>query len=184
VGTLITDILTDKFQVSLITSSLVFSLALIATFIIWYLSEKTLSVHSINTLKREFYYWLAILFTFALGTALGDLSAEKFQLGYLVSIFIFAGIIASITIVFYVYKAIAPTSHRLQNINAIFSFWFAYIITRPLGASMGDYLSQTKKFGGLGFGTTSTSILFLVLILILVTFLSVTEKDQEPIKMD
>jgi uncharacterized membrane-anchored protein len=109
---------------------------------------------------------LAILFTFALGTASGDLVAEKLQLGYLLSAFIFAALIA-----------LAAVAHLRFKLNAIFAFWFAYILTRPLGASIGDYMSQPQAQGALGLGTVVTSALFLVTILGLVIFLSVTRKD-------
>ena len=166
VGTLITDNLTDHFGVSLVTTTIVFSVLLAVTFVAWYASERTLSVHTIHTTRREAFYWLAILFTFALGTASGDLVAERLQLGYLLSAFIFAALIA-----------LAAVAHLRFQLNAIFAFWFAYILTRPLGASIGDYMSQPRAQGGLGLGTVVTSALFLVTILGLVIFLSVTRKD-------
>ena len=169
VGTLITDNLTDHMGVPLEVSTIAFSLALIMTFAIWYAAEKTLSVHSIVTTRREAFYWLAILFTFALGTAAGDLVAEKFGLGYLTSIFIFAGLIAAVAVTFYAVKR-----------NAVLAFWLAYILTRPLGASIGDYLSQAPTAGGLGLGTTTTSMIFLATILGLVVYLTVTRKDEIP----
>ncbi len=164
VGTLITDNLTDNFGISLITTSIVFSIALITTFAMWYAREKTLSIHSIVTTRRETFYWLAILFTFALGTAAGDLIAETFALGYALSGLIFVGAIA------FVYKAYH------FGLNTTVAFWIAYILTRPLGASLGDYLSQASDDGGLGFGTTLTSIIFLITILILVIYLTMTKK--------
>jgi len=169
VGTLITDNLTDKLGVTLETTTIVFSIALALTFAVWYAFEKTLSIHSIVTTRREIFYWLAILFTFALGTASGDLSAEKFGLGYLTSIFIFAGLIVIVTIAHFAFK-----------LNAVLAFWLAYIFTRPLGASIGDYLSQARADGGLGLGTTTTSALFLITILGLVIYLTLTKKDEIP----
>ncbi len=169
VGTLITDNLTDKLGVSLEMTTFTFSIVLALIFAVWYVVEKTLSVHSIVTTRREVFYWLAILFTFALGTAAGDLTAEKFGLGYLTSVFIFAGLIAIVTIVHYVVK-----------LNAVLTFWLAYIFTRPLGASIGDYLSQARANGGLGLGTTTTSALFLITILVLVVYLTLTRKDEIP----
>ena len=178
VGTLITDNLTDNLGVSLTTTTIVFSVALAVVFAIWYLIEKTLSVHSIITTRREIFYWLAILFTFALGTAAGDLLAEKFALGYLLSLGIFAGAIAVITAVHYIVKNhVLHSEHRLQSSNAVLAFWLAYILTRPLGASIGDYLSQSQSDGGLGLGTTTTSFLFLGAILVLVVYLTLTKKD-------
>ncbi len=168
VGTLVTDNLVDNFGVSLLATTIGFSLALIATFALWYLSEKTLSIHSIFTTKREAYYWLAILFTFALGTAAGDLVAEHFALGYLASGILFAMIIASLTFGYFFLK-----------LDAILGFWLAYILTRPLGASFGDLLSQPAEYGGLGFGTIITSALFLTAIAGIVAYMSVTHDGEE-----
>jgi uncharacterized membrane-anchored protein len=168
-GTLITDNLTDALGVPLALTTAVFAVALAITFAVWYSSEQTLSIHSITTTRREAWYWLAILFTFALGTAAGDLVAESFSLGYWVSALIFAGVIALVAVAHYVF-----------HLGAVLSFWTAYILTRPLGASIGDYLSQAPADGGLGLGTTGTSALFLVAILALVSFLTVTKKDLLP----
>jgi uncharacterized membrane-anchored protein len=172
VGTLITDILTDKLHVPLEVTTGVFSVALLLTFIGWYWSEKTLSVHSIFTTRRETLYWLAILFTFALGTAAGDLSAEKLGVGYLNSILIFAGLIALVTLAHFIMKAILGIHHKYQSTNAVLAFWLAYILTRPLGASIGDFMSQDRTAGGIGLGTTATSAIFLIAILSLVVFLT------------
>ena len=173
VGTLITDNLTDRYGVPLGLTTVIFAIALAATFAAWYASEKTLSLHSIVTSKREGYYWLAILFTFALGTAAGDLVAEKFNLGYFVSLLIFAALIALVAV-----------AHLGFKLNAVLAFWAAYVLTRPLGASIGDLMSQTKKDGGLGLGTTGTSVIFLVGILVLVTFLTVTRRDVIELEED
>ncbi len=167
VGTLITDNLTDNFGISLVTTTIIFAIALAITFMVWYVKEKTLSIHSIITTKREAFYWLAILFTFALGTASGDLIAEKFALGYLVSGLLFLGLVVAVTIAHYRFK-----------LNAVPAFWIAYILTRPLGASIGDYLSQVHDDGGLGLGTTTTSVIFLVAILGMVIYLTMTKKDE------
>ncbi len=178
VGTLITDNLTDNLGISLVTTSIVFAVALAVTFAIWYWNEKTLSIHSIFTRKRESFYWLAILFTFALGTASGDLIAEHFDVGYFNSILLFAGAIAVITTAHFIFKTILARAHRHQSRNAVLAFWLAYILTRPLGASIGDFLSQARTDGGLGLGTTVTSIIFLLAILGLVIYLSFTKKDE------
>jgi uncharacterized membrane-anchored protein len=170
VGTLITDNLVDNFGVALQTTTIGFSLALIATFWIWYSSEKTLSIHTIVTTKREIFYWLAILFTFALGTAAGDLVAEAMDLGYLATGLIFAAAIAAITIAYYVFHA-----------NAILAFWLAYILTRPLGASFGDLLSQPVEYGGVGLGTIATSLIFLSAIAALVVYMSWVGRGREPV---
>ena len=167
VGTLITDNLVDNFGVSLWTTTTIFAIGLIVTFGIWYSSEKTLSIHSIFTSKREAFYWLAVLFTFALGTAAGDLVAEGLSLGYWKSALMFAGLIGIVTLAYFYAK-----------LNDILAFWIAYILTRPLGASIGDYLSQTKENGGLALGTMATSGIFLLAILTVVVFLTVTRRDQ------
>ena len=166
VGTLITDNLTDHFGVSLVTTTIVFAVLLAATFVSWFMVERTLSVHSIATTRREAFYWSAILFTFALGTAAGDLVAEHMKLGYLLSALVFGGVIAAVAI-----------AHWRFKLNGILSFWIAYILTRPLGASIGDYLSQQPADGGLGLGTLVTSALFLVTILGLVVYLMISRAD-------
>jgi uncharacterized membrane-anchored protein len=168
VGTLITDNLTDAMGVSLYVSTAAFTVLLAATFAIWYSSERTLSIHSVVTRRRELFYWLAVLFTFALGTAAGDLIGERFGLGYRNSLLLFAGIIALIGAAYAVFK-----------IDAILAFWLAYIMTRPLGASLGDLLSQTKDVGGLGLGTTGTSFVFLAAILALVIYLTASRADVQ-----
>ena len=180
VGTLITDLLTDKLGIPLETTTIVFSIMLALTFVVWYMVEKTISVHSIITIRREAFYWLAILFTFALGTAAGDLSAEKLSLGYLKSLYIFAGLIAVITITHFTVKGILSAEHRHQSRNAVLAFWLIYILTRPLGASIGDYLAQAHADGGLGLGPTTTSALFLIAILGMVIYLTLTKKDEIP----
>jgi uncharacterized membrane-anchored protein len=170
-GTLITDNLTDIFEVPLETSTIIFSIALAVTFMAWYKTEKTLSIHSIYTTRREAFYWLAILFTFALGTAAGDLVGETYDLGYLVSLVIFGALIAIIAVAYLKFK-----------LNAVLAFWLAYILTRPLGASIGDYLSQAPDDGGLAFGTVVTSALFLTAILAIVIYLTITKKDAPRIE--
>ncbi|MHB8920460.1 MAG: COG4705 family protein [Halothiobacillus sp.] len=171
VGTLITDNMVDHFGISLQAAAIGFAIALSATFAAWFLSEKTLSIHSIYTRRRELFYWLAILFTFALGTAGGDLTAEGLHLGYWLSALMFAGIIAAMTAAYY-----------FLNLNAVLAFWIAYILTRPLGASFGDYLSQPVANGGLGLGTTGTSVIFLGVILALVVYLTLTRRDVIAVK--
>jgi uncharacterized membrane-anchored protein len=169
-GTLITDNMTDRYHVPLTTSTPIFAVLLAIVFGVWYAAERTLSIHTIVTSRRESFYWLAILFTFALGTAAGDLVAEKANLGYAVSIAIFGAAIAVVVFANYGLKA-----------NPILTFWLAYILTRPLGASIGDEMSQhSHQYGGLGLGTTGTSFIFLACILTLVSFLTVTRRDQAP----
>lgn len=173
VGTLITDYLVDEVGVPLWVTTIVFAIALGITFAVWYRVERTLSIHSITSTRREAFYWLAILFTFALGTAAGDLLAEGLALGYLASALLFAGAIA-----------VVAAAHRWFRLGAVLSFWIAYILTRPLGASIGDLLSQSKADGGLGLGTTTTSVIFLAAIAITVAFLTVTQRDVETVQAD
>ncbi len=169
VGTLITDNLTDNFGVSLITTTILFSVALAVTFSIWYAIERTLSIHTIVTTRREAFYWLAILFTFALGTAAGDLIAERFALGYWQSAMLFGSAIALVAL-----------AHYRFGLGAVTAFWAAYVLTRPLGASVGDFLSQPTADGGLGLGTTTTTTLFLLAIVGFVGYLTVTRVDRTP----
>lgn len=168
VGTLITDNLVDNYGVTLATTTVTFGFALIATFAIWYQSEKTLSINSITTRKREFFYWLAILFTFALGTAAGDWVAEALALGYALSTILFAGMIGVVAI-----------AHYGLKINSVLTFWLAYILTRPLGASFADYLSQPLANGGLAFGAALTNATFLIAIIALVVYLSMKQKHLQ-----
>lgn len=168
VGTLITDNLVDNFGVRLETTTIAFSVALAATFALWYASERTLSIHTIFTTKREIFYWLAILLTFSLGTAAGDLVAETFDMGYLTTGLMFGGVIALIALAYYGFK-----------LNGILAFWLAYILTRPLGASFGDLLSQPSEYGGLGFGTTFTSLIFLGCIIALVVYMTLKRASDE-----
>lgn len=167
VGTLVTDLMVDDLGVTLISATVGFSVLLAIVFAIWYASEHTLAMHSVQTAKRESFYWAAIFVTFALGTAAGDFLAEASGLGYFQSTLAFAGAIALIAAAYF-----------YAGLNEILAFWMAYILTRPLGASFGDLLSQPTKNGGLGFGTTGTSIIFLTTIALLIGYLTMTRKDQ------
>ncbi len=164
-GTLVTDNLSDVWGVPMAVSTGVFSVLLMAVFGIWYAREKTLSIHEVDSLPRELYYWLAILTTFALGTAAGDWFAEGLQLGY-----------ANSALVFGVAIALVYLAHKLFGVSAVGCFWIAYILTRPFGASLGDWLSQTPANGGLGLGATGTTELFLVTIVGAVAYLSLFQK--------
>lgn len=161
VGTLVTDNLTDHLGIPLAWSTGVFGLALVTVFSIWYAREHTLSIHHIDSMPRELFYWLAILTTFALGTAAGDWFAEGLHLGYLNSALVFGGAIGVVTLAYYLWDA-----------DAVVCFWIAYVLTRPFGASLGDLLSQAPADGGLGLGAVGTSVLFLVAIVVLVAALS------------
>ncbi|TNI82231.1 hypothetical protein [Aeromonas sobria] len=160
-GTLVTDNLTDQMGVPLEVSTIIFTFILLATFWFWYTQEKTLSIRSIDTPKRELLYWSAILVTFALGTAAGDWVSEGMDIGYMRSTLLFGGLIS---IVYAVYL--------IARVNVVLTFWIIYVLTRPLGASIGDLLSQSEKHGGLGFGVTSTSLIFFVFISVLVMYQS------------
>ena len=164
-GTLVTDNLTDGLGVPLEISTLVFAVLLAATFSVWYRGERTLSIHAIVTRRREAYYWSAILFTFALGTAAGDLMAEVLGLGYVVTGAIVAALITLIAL-----------GWRF-GLHPVLCFWIIYILTRPLGASIGDYLTQSPSQGGLGLGATLTSLIFTLGILGIVTYLALTKAD-------
>ena len=176
VGTLITDNMVEHFHVTLTTSTIIFSILMLASFGVWQASEKTLSIHSIHTAKREAFYWTAILFTFALGTAAGDLVAEKGNLGYGKSVVLFAGMIALIGL-----------AHWKLKLNSILAFWAAYVLTRPLGASIGDLLAQPKQIDpaadagtgkGFGLGTTTTSLIFLSAILVVVVVMTMQQRRK------
>lgn len=166
-GTLVTDNLTDNLGVSLVLSTAIFGILLFITFSIWYREEKTISIKEVNTPRREAFYWLAILFTFAMGTAAGDLIAEKIDLGYGLSFIIFLVVIVGF---------IALWQFKVLGTNM--AFWLCYIMTRPLGAASGDYLSQTKHDGGIGLGAANTSFIYLSAIVLLVIYLSVTKRDR------
>src|ERR1700731_4168326 len=166
VGTQITDFLTDKLDINLYVSTAVFTAILAAVFGIWYAMERTLSIHTIVTTRRELFYWAAILFTFALGTAAGDLASEALMMGFNLGVLAFGALIATITAAYYF------------GANAVLTFWIAYIMTRPLGASLGDLLSQSRPNGGLGFGTIHTTVVFLLVIASLVTFVSLASRTE------
>ena len=161
VGTQITDALTDGLGVSLYLSTLVFAAGLAIIFAFWYRLERTLSIRTIVTRRRELFYWATVLCTFALGTAAGDLATEALGLGFTWG-----------TVAFGATIALTLVAWRL-GANAVLTFWIAYIFTRPFGASLGDLLTQSKTYGGLGLGAMWTSAIFLTVIVILVTFAQV-----------
>jgi uncharacterized membrane-anchored protein len=145
-----------------------FALITAGIFVLWYRSEGTLSIHSITTPRRERFYWAAVLSTFALGTAAGDLTAIAFKLGFFASIWVFAAIIAIPAIGWW----------RLR-MNPIVAFWFAYIITRPVGASFADWFSKPTN-GGLGAGDGTVSAIALVVFVALVAYVAITKRDVQP----
>lgn len=166
VGTLLTDNLTDGQGVRLWISTTVFAVALAVVFGVWYAREHTLSIHSIVTTPREGFYWLTVLVTFALGTAAGDWTLELTGWTPGTAVLLPAGLILTVL-----------AAWRL-GAGAVLSFWLAYILTRPLGANIGDYLASPKADGGMGLGTLWTSVLFLACIVAVVVYLSVTERDR------
>ena len=169
VGTLITDNMTDALGIPLIDSTIGFTLALAATFALWFTVESTLSIHEVFTFRREAFYWLAILFTFALGTAVGDLISEAFGVGFAGTGVLFGLIIASLALGYFAF-----------GLDGIWAFWLCYIFTRPLGAAFGDFLAQPAEFGGLGLGTIVTSFAFLAIIAATVLFMTHRAKSRLP----
>ncbi|MDX6229792.1 MAG: hypothetical protein QOI76_3182 [Frankiales bacterium] len=167
VGTLATDNLTTGLGVSLLVSTPAFAAALGLIFLVWFRTERTLSIHAITTRRREAFYWLVVLFTFALGTAAGDLLTDRLSLTLISAVVIFAGTLA---VVFVAWK--------LFGLGAMTSFWVAYILTRPLGGSTGDYLSGATADGGAGLGTLATSLVFLGCIVATVVYLTLTRRDR------
>jgi uncharacterized membrane-anchored protein len=137
-----------------------FAVILAITFLVWWFFERTLSIHSIVTARRESFYWAAVLFTFALGTAAGDLATEALGLGFQLGVLVCGGLIAGIA------------GAYASGVNAVLTFWLAYILTRPLGASLGDLLSQSPNYGGIGLGAFYTSVFFLTVIIALVTWVT------------
>ncbi|MGH7204470.1 MAG: COG4705 family protein [Candidatus Levyibacteriota bacterium] len=165
-GTMAADVLHIGLGIPYIISTIFFAVALTIIFCIWYKVEKTLSIHSISTPRREVFYWLTVMTTFALGTAAGDMTAVTFNLGYLNSGILFAVLFALPLIAYKGFRA-----------NEVVTFWAAYIVTRPLGASFADWFGRSPDLGGIGFGTGKTSIVLTILILIFVAYLAVTKKD-------
>jgi uncharacterized membrane-anchored protein len=169
VGTLISDNLVDNFGVSLWTTTALFSVGLAVTFVTWFRSERTLSIHTIVTRRRETFYWLAILFTFALGTSAGDLLSEQLALGYLTAALMFGAVIGAVTLAYY------------AGANAVLTFWVGYVLTRPFGASIGDLLTADHSEGGLGLATNTVSAVFLLVILACVGWFTIQDRRAEPV---
>jgi uncharacterized membrane-anchored protein len=163
-GTMAADVAHVVVGIPYAVSTAAFSLALAGVLIAWYRSEGTLSIHSIRTPRREMFYWATVLATFALGTAAGDLTAVTFHLGYFSSGLIFAALIA------------VPALARLMGLNAVAAFWWAYVLTRPLGASFADWMGVSKARGGLAWGTGQVSLALTVLIAVLVACLAAAHR--------
>ena len=167
-GTMAADVLHVGFGVPYFASSALYGVALAAVFVTWQRTEKTLSIHTIDTPRREAFYWAAVVATFALGTAVGDLTAYTFHLGYFRSMVLFAGLIC-----------VPAIGYRWLNWNPVFAFWFAYVITRPLGASFADLMGKPASLTGLGLGNGRVALALTLAIACLVGYLSVTRRDVQ-----
>lgn len=165
-GTMIADAAHIILGVPYYVSTITFSVLLVIVFVTWYRSEKTLSIHSIYTRRREMFYWATVMVTFALGTAAGDLTAITLRLGFLASGLLFAALFA-----------LPGLGYWLAGLNDMVAFWFAYVMTRPLGASFADWFGVSKHVGGLGYGRGSVSVVLTILIVILVGYLALSRKD-------
>jgi uncharacterized membrane-anchored protein len=169
-GTMAADVLHIGLGIPYVVSTVVFTIALAIIFVVWYMSEKTLSIHSITTRRRELFYWATVMATFALGTAAGDMTATTFGLGYFSSGVLFAVLIA-----------VPALGYWLLGLNGILAFWFAYILTRPLGASFADWMGKPTSLDGMGLGTGQVSLCLAILIIGFVGYLTVTRKDIKPL---
>jgi uncharacterized membrane-anchored protein len=169
-GTMAADVLHVGFGVPYTESSILYGVVLLAVFVIWQRTERTLSIHSIDTPRREAFYWAAVVATFAMGTAAGDLAAITFHLGYLDSGLLFAAVIA-----------IPALGYWLLRWNPVFSFWFAYVATRPLGASFADWTGKPRSVGGLGWGDATVASALAIAIFFLVAYLAITRRDVQGI---
>ena len=167
-GTMAADVLHVGFGVPYFASSALYAVALAAVFVTWQRTEQTLSIHTVDTARREAFYWAAVVATFAMGTAVGDMTAVTFHLGYFFSLVLFAGIIT-----------IPAIGYRWFSWNPILSFWFAYVVTRPLGASFADWVGKPVSLSGLGWGNGRVSLVLTIVIACLVAFLAVTRKDVQ-----
>jgi uncharacterized membrane-anchored protein len=167
-GTMVADVLHVGFGVPYELSAPIFAVLLALNFLVWKRTERTLSIHSIDTTRREVFYWIAVVTTFALGTALGDLLAVDLHLGYLLSAVLFAFAIL-----------IPVIGYTTRIFTSVFAFWFAYVLTRPLGASVADWLGKPTQLGGLGIGNGVVSLVLTIIIAALVLYLSLTRADVQ-----
>jgi len=164
-GTMAADVTHVVLGIPYAVSTAFFALALACVFIVWYASERTLSIHSINTIRRELFYWATIMVTFALGTAAGDLTASTLHLGYFSSAWLFLALFA-----------LPALGYWIFHLNPVFAFWFAYVVTRPIGASFTDWFGK-PYLGGLGLGDEPVTAVLTVLIVGFVVYLTLTRKD-------
>lgn len=167
-GTMAADVLHIGLGIPYLVSTALFSAALVLIFVTWNITEKTLSIHSILTLRRELFYWATVMATFALGTAAGDMTASTLRLGYFSSGVFFAVLIA-----------VPALAYLRFGLNEIFAFWFAYILTRPFGASFADWVGRPASLRGLGLGTGQVSLVLTIFIIALVIYMTVSRKDIE-----
>ncbi|MFI5271076.1 MAG: hypothetical protein ACHQT9_03470 [Candidatus Saccharimonadales bacterium] len=167
-GTMAADVLHKQFGVPYVISTLFFAISLTIVFVAWYRVEGTLSIHSINTGRRELFYWLTVLATFALGTAAGDMTARTLGLGYFSSGLLFAGLIA-----------LPALGYWLFGLNEIIAFWLAYILTRPLGASFADWMGKSRSVGGLGWGDGRVSVVLTILIICLLAYMTFNRREAK-----
>lgn len=167
-GTMVADVTHIEFGVPYYLSASCYAVVLVVIFAWWYLSERTLSIHSIRTRRRELFYWATVLATFALGTAAGDMTARTLRLGFFSSGVLFAVVIA-----------VPALAHWKLRMNSVFAFWFAYVITRPLGASFADWFGIAHRYGGLAYGYGPVSTTLTAAIIVFVAYLGVTRKDVE-----
>ncbi len=169
-GTLITDFLVDQIHVSLLILDVVFTIAMALVFYFWYKKEHSLSIHSINNDSRETFYWVIVLTTFALGTGVGDTVSEYLSFGYLNSLILFSSTFILAGVLYY-----------FKIISGVLAFWIAFIVTRPIGASLGDLLIQEPKDGGFGISITTINIIFFIVIVSMVVYLTINENNDEEI---
>lgn len=172
-GTMAADGVHVGLGIPYVVSTVFFALALGAIFALWHASERTLSIHSIISRRREAFYWAVVVTTFALGTAAGDMTAITLHLGYLASGLLFAGLIA-----------VPGVAFRWLGLNEVFAFWFAYVVTRPLGASFADWVAVSPSRGGLGFGYGAVSLVLAIVIVALVGSLGRADRDVQPLPLD
>lgn len=165
-GTMAADVLHVALGVQYQVSTILYAVLLAMVFVTWQRTEKTLSMHSVDTPRREIFYWLAVGATFAMGTALGDLTASTLRLGYFTSAIVFAGLIT-----------IPAIGYRFLRWNGVFSFWAAYVVTRPLGASIADGLGKPKDLSGVGLGDGWVALIFAAIIFVMVAYLAITRAD-------
>jgi uncharacterized membrane-anchored protein len=175
-GTMAADVLHVGFGIPYIVTTVSFAIILLVIFVLWYVVEKTLSIHSIYTFRRELFYWATVMATFALGTAAGDLTASTLGLGYLTSGIVFAVLLLVVVGVHYIAKAVANAEH-IRFRNEVIAFWVSYILTRPLGASFADWMGKASSSGGLGWGDGTVSLMLGILIVALVSYVALTGID-------